>query len=86
MGGKLKLKCLWCGIGEEACSWRLDPRSRLRLSGGRVTGSLAAASDMEAYLAIHPALLPHVDVGKIGRQGQGADVIFDDLRMVQTQL
>lgn len=42
-------------------------------------GSLVAASDerkvrVEAYLAIYPALLPHVDVGKIGRQGQGADV------------
>lgn len=27
-----------------------------------------------AYLAIDPALLPHVDVGKLGRHGQGADV------------
>lgn len=27
-----------------------------------------------AYLAIHPALLPHVDVGKLGGHGQGAEV------------
>lgn len=40
---------------------------------------LTAASEerkvrVAAYLAIHPALPPHVDVGKLGRQGQGADV------------
>lgn len=66
-------------MGEAASCWRQGPRSGLPLSGDRATEPLAAASDerkvrIEAYLAIHPALLPHVDVGKIGRQGQGADV------------
>lgn len=70
--GQVQKHTLVCGRETQAESTALE-------AWRRATGSLAAAPDerkvrVKAYLAIHPALLPHVDVRKIGGQGQGADV------------